>query len=121
MQGHQTSRTTAKGKPAPPPPPSRIEAKVIPIRPQHRMLYFSLDQLVGFEGVKILSGLIQEWHTTPATEADGQKRQIKHLATKANLCPQTVSRIMNRETMSPRMLTCIMLFKALGFSAVRFE
>jgi hypothetical protein len=28
---------------------------------------------------------------------------------------------MSRETRSPRMLTCIMLFKALGFTAVRFE
>lgn len=118
METRQTSGT-AKAKAPPPPPPT---AKVVPIRPGHRkMLYFSLDQLVGFEGVKILSGLIQEWHTTPATEADGQKRQIKHLAMKANLTPTTVSRIMNRETMSPRMLTCIMLFKALGFSAVRFE
>jgi hypothetical protein len=96
-------------------------AKIIPIRQQHRMLHLQLDQLVGFEGVKILSGLIQEWHTTPEAKAAGEKRQIKQLAMKANLTPTTVSRIMNRETMSPRMLTCIMLFKALGFSAVRFE
>jgi hypothetical protein len=94
--------------------------KVIPIRPHHRkMLHFSLDQLVGFEGVKILSGLIQEWLLQ--RDAEGKRRQLKDLAQKASLYPQTVSKIMNRETMSPRMLTCIMLFKALGFSAVRFE
>jgi len=91
-----------------------MATNVIPIKGR-RPLVLSLDQLVGFEGVKILSGLIQEWNIT------GEKRQLKELAQKANLHPTTVSKIMNRETMSPRMLTCIMLFKALGFSAVRFD
>ena len=44
-----------------------------------------------------------------------------HLATAAQLTPRTVAKIMTRETRSPRMLTCIMLFKALGFRAVRLE
>lgn len=116
METHQTG--TAKRSAAPPPG----MPKVVPIRPHHhKALQLSLDQLVGFEGVKILAGLIQEWLLQPAAKINGEKRQIKHLAALANLCPQTVSRIMNRETMSPRMLTCIMLFKALGFTAVRFE
>lgn len=97
-----------------------MTAKIIPIGRHHRHgLHLSLDQLVGFEGVKILAGLIQDWLLTPVK--DGPKRQLKQLAQKANLGTVTVSRIMNRETMSPRMLTCIMLFKALGFTAVRFE
>lgn len=91
-----------------------VKARVIPIRAQ-RVLSLSLDQLVGFEGVKLLAGLIQEWLSP------GSGRKIKDLAAKANLTPPTVSRIMNRETKSPRMLTCIMLFKALGFTAVRIE
>lgn len=116
----QTARSTKTSAAAPPPTANVIP---IPIRPpQHRrMLHLSLDQLVGFEGVKILAGLIQEWLIQPAAKINGEKRHIKHLAALANLTPTTVSRIMNRETMSPRMLTCIMLFKALGFSAVRFE
>lgn len=97
-------------------------ANVIPIRPHRKkMLQLQLDQLVGFEGVKILAGLIQEWHTTPEAKEAGKRHQISYLARKANLTPTTVSRIMNRETKQPRMLTCIMLFKALGFSAVRFD
>ena len=91
-----------------------MATNVIPIKGR-RPLVLALDQLVGFEGVKILSGLIQEWNV------GGDKRTIKELAAKANLTPTTVSRIMNRDTKSPRMLTCIMLFKALGFSAVRFD
>jgi len=91
-----------------------MAAKIIPIKGR-KPLILSLDQLVGFEGVNILAKLIQEWNIT------GEKRQIKELAQKANLHPTTVSKIMNRETKSPRMLTCIMLFKALGFSAVRFD
>ena len=91
-----------------------MAAKVIPL-PSRRVLSLSLDELVGFEGVKILARLIQEWII------GDKKRAIKELAKRANLTPQTVSRIMNRETKSPRMLTCIMLFKALGFRAVRLE
>jgi len=87
---------------------------VVPFKPRRTALSLQLDQLVGFEGVKILSGLIQEWHV-------GTGGKIKELAQKANLTPTTVSRIMHYETKSPRMLTCIMLFKALGFSAVRLE
>lgn len=99
-----------------------MTAKVIPIGRHHRHgLHLSLDQLVGFEGVKILASLIQEWHISPEAKQAGDKHRIGLLARKANLCPQTVSRIMSRETKSPRMLTCIMLFKALGFTAVRFE
>lgn len=92
-----------------------MSAKIVPIRAGRKTLVLSLDQLVGFEGVKILSGLIQEWFTSD------KQRRIKDLAQKANLTPTTVSRIMHYETKSPRMLTCIMLFKALGFSAVRFD
>lgn len=108
------------------PPPPLPSAKVIPIPTtraplDRKMLHLSLDQLVGFEGVKILANLIQEWLLQPAAKINGEKRKIKHLAAAANLYPQTVSKIMNRETMSPRMMTCIMLFKALGFTAVRFE
>lgn len=79
-------------------------------------LYVSLDQLVGFEGVKLLSKLIRDWHLR-----DTQHNTIKSLAIKANLTPTTVSRLMDHTTKSPRMLTCIMIFKALGFVAVRFE
>ena len=86
-----------------------------------RALSLSLDQLVGFEGVKILARLIQEWHLSAEAKEAGVRHRLGVLARKANLCPATVSRIMNRETKQPRMLTCIMLFKALGFSAVRFE
>lgn len=97
-------------------------ADVVPLRTSHRkMLHLQLDQLVGYEGVKILAGLIQEWHLSPSAVALGKRHQLSHLARKANLTPTTVSKIMNRETRQPRMLTCIMLFKALGFSAVRFE
>jgi hypothetical protein len=92
-----------------------MKAKVIRFAPRRTALSLQLDQLVGFEGVKILSGLIHEWHL------QNKENRIKNLAQKANLTPTTVSRIMNRDTKSPRMLTCIMLFKALGFSAVRFE
>jgi hypothetical protein len=91
-----------------------MNAKVIPITAT-RGLHVSLDELVGFEGVKLLAKLIQQWH-----RAD-KSRKLKDLARLANLTPTTVSRIMSRETRSPRMLTCIMLFKALGFTAVRFE
>jgi transcriptional regulator with XRE-family HTH domain len=93
-----------------------MKAKIIRFAPRRTALSLQLDQLVGFEGVKILSGLIHEWHLKEPFE-----NTIKKLAQKANLTPTTVSRIMNRDTKSPRMLTCIMLFKALGFSAVRFE
>ncbi len=79
-----------------------------------RVLHLQLDQLVGFEGVKILAKLIQQWHMV-------EKQQIAVLAQKAGLQPRTVSRIMSRETKAPRMLTCILLFKALGFSAMRLE
>lgn len=93
------------------------DRKVVPLRPHGRkFLQLSLDELVGFEGVKTLARLIQEWHTAP-----GKQRLIKDLARKADLLPRTVSRIMSRDTKAPRMLTCIMIFKALGFSAVRFE
>ena len=89
-----------------------MTASVIPIR-KRRQLSLSLDQLVGFEGVKILATLLQDEVVRGV--------QMKNIAQKANLTRPTVSRIMNRETMSPRMLTCIMLFKALGFTAVRFD
>jgi hypothetical protein len=79
-----------------------------------RGLHVSLDELVGFEGVKLLAKLIQQ-------HVRQQHSTVKDLARAANLTPTTVSRIMSRETRSPRMLTCIMLFKALGFTAVRFE
>jgi transcriptional regulator with XRE-family HTH domain len=79
-----------------------------------RGLHVSLDELVGFEGVKLLAKLIQQ-------HVRKQHSTVKDLARAANLTPTTVSRIMSRETRSPRMLTCIMLFKALGFTAVRFE
>jgi hypothetical protein len=99
---------------------------IVPITKHgRRMLNLSLDQLIGFEGVKILAGLIQEWHLTPEALRVGRgethRGQLKYLAAKANLTPRTVSKIMHRETRAPQMLTCIMLFKALGFSAVRFE
>jgi hypothetical protein len=97
-----------------------IDTKVVPLNTR-RMLHLPLDQLVGFEGVKVLAGLIQQWHTTREAEEAGHRHQLRYLARKANLTPRTVSRIMNRETRAPQMLTCIMLFKALGFSAVRFE
>jgi hypothetical protein len=93
------------------------ENKLVPFTGR-RMLHLSLDQLVGFEGVKILAELIRQWHLTREAE---KGHELRYLARKANLTPRTVSRIMNRETRAPRMLTCIMLFKALGFSAVRFE
>ena len=89
-----------------------MTASVIPIR-KRKHLSLSLDQLVGFEGVKILATLLQDEVVRGV--------QMKNIAQKANLTRPTVSRIMNRETMSPRMLTCIMLFKALGFTAVRFD
>ena len=76
-------------------------------------LSLSLDQLVGFEGVKILAKLLQEEVRRGVL--------LKDIARKANLTRPTVSRIMNRDTKSPRMLTCIMLFKAVGFTAVRFD
>lgn len=88
-------------------------AKVVNIQAQ-RAVQIPLDQLAGFEGVKLLSDMIQKWH-----RQSGGK--VQDLARKANLTPTTVSRIMSRETKSPRMLTCIMLFKALGFSAIRLE
>ena len=92
-----------------------MKSKVIQFVPKRKMLTFQLDQLVGFEAVKILSDLIREWHL------QNPSNQIRILAQKANLTPTTVSRILHYETKSPRMLTCIMLFKALGFSAVRIE
>jgi hypothetical protein len=88
---------------------------VIQFKPRRKSLRLQLDQLVGFEGVKILSELIREWHL------QNTDNKIKLLAQKANLTPTTVSRILHYETKSPRMLTCIMLFKALGFTAVRLE
>lgn len=89
---------------------------------QNGYMRVSLDQLVGFEGVKLLAKLIQEHHTGgKGGRHRVDRHSIKELAKRANLTPVTVSRIMNRETKSPRMLTCIMLFKALGFTAVRFE
>lgn len=96
-------------------------SNIIPIRQGNRRgLSLSLDQLVGYEGVKTLAGLIQDWLLTP--DRDGKRtRRVKDLAIKAGLYPNTVSRIMNRETRSPHMMTCILIFKALGFSAVRFD
>lgn len=91
-----------------------MSAKVIPwTRP--RVLTLQLDQLAGFEGVKLLAGLIQDW-----VKSDPKSR-LKELARLAQLHPTTVSRIMYRQTMSPRLLTCIMIFKALGFKAMRIE
>jgi hypothetical protein len=89
-----------------------MTAKVVSIGGQ-RGLQLSLDQLVGFEGVKVLAKLIQKEVVRGVL--------LKTIAQRANLTTRTVSKIMNRETMSPRMLTCIMIFKALGFTAVKFE
>lgn len=89
-----------------------MSAKVVPM-PRARHLVLSLDDLVGFEGVKTLAKLLQEEIRRGVL--------LKDISHKANLLPKTVSRIMTRETMAPRMLTCIMIFKALGFSAVRFD
>lgn len=99
---------------------------IVSLRPHGpRTLQLQLDQLVGFEGVKILAGLIQEWHLSPEARGAGHgpshRGQLSFLARKAGLHPTTVSKIMNRETRAPQMMTCILLFKALGFSAVRFE
>ncbi len=91
------------------------KSNLIPLRiPRQGGLVLQLDQLVGFEGVKILAQLLKRYNLE-------HKVTIKDIAYKANLLPVTVSRIMNRETKAPRMLTCIMLFKALDFKAVRFE
>jgi hypothetical protein len=79
-------------------------------------LVVSLDDLIGYKGVKLLARLIQKWVLT-----DKKHNTYKLLAAKANLHPKTVVRIMERVTVSPRLTTVIMLFKALGFSAVRFE
>lgn len=92
--------------------------KVIPINaavaaPQ-MPLSMALDELVGYRGVLLLSRLLREHHKR-------NRVSVKEIAAKANLTPQTVSRIMSRDTKSPRMLTCIMLFKAIGFVAVQFE
>ena len=92
-----------------------MKSKVLYFKPIRSSLSLQLDQLVGFEGVKVLSELIREWHLS------NPDNKIKLLAQKANLTPTTVSRILHYETKSPRMLTCIMLFKALGFTAVRLE
>ena len=90
-----------------------MTARIVTL-PARRALSLSLDDLVGFEGVKLLAKLIQQW-------IDRGRRKLKDLATAAQLTPRTVAKIMTRETRSPRMLTCIMLFKALGFRAVRLE
>jgi hypothetical protein len=92
-------------------------AQIIPFPNQQKpFLLVDLDDLVGFHGVKLLARQIQSW-----MKANKKEHTFKVLAQRSQLTPKTVSRIMNRETMAPRMLTCIMLFKAIGFKAARFE
>jgi len=93
-----------------------MSAQIIPIVKGRRALVLQLDQLAGYEGVKILSGLIREYLMDPSHNGT-----FKNLARKANLTPTTVSNIASGHTKAPRMNTCIMMFKALGFSAVRLD
>lgn len=75
----------------------------------------SLDELDSYKGVKLLSSLLTEHLRSHKGET------IKGLVKRAGLTPRTVSRIISRDTMSPRLLTVILLFKALGFVAMRLE
>lgn len=88
-------------------------SKVVPLH-RGRFSRVHLDQLTGPEAVALLSREIDEWllheHAT-----------IKDLAKRAGLGRATVSRIWYRETSYPRLLTCILLFKALGYVAMRLE
>lgn len=94
-----------------------MSAKVIPLNGGHSAprLLLDIDDLDGYRGVKIVAGLIQQWQL-----AD-KSRRLSHLARRANLTVGTISRIRDRETLSPRLHTILMILKALGFSVVRFE
>lgn len=80
-----------------------------------RALWVHLDQLQGPDAVRILSIEIDKWLREEKT------RTIKDLSKKSGLGRRTVSKIWYRETRYPQFLTCIMLFKALGFVAMRLE
>ena len=88
------------------------KSNIVPLRPV-KELVLSLDQLTGFDGVKTLAKLLQQEIRSGVL--------LKDIARKANLQRNTVAKIISRDTKAPRMLTCIMLFKALGFKAVRLD
>lgn len=75
----------------------------------------SLDELASFRGIKLVAKLIRQW------ERANKGNTYRHIARKAGLCDTTVARIASEETKAPRLLTILMIMKALGFSAVRFE
>lgn len=85
------------------------------LRHARQPLSIQLDRLDGPEGVRLLSVEIHNWLKEDKT------RTLKLLAKRANLGIKTVSKIWYKETTSPRFLTCILLFKALGFVAVKLE
>lgn len=78
-------------------------------------LWIQLDQLQGPDAVGILSQEINRWLK------EDKHRTIKDLSKKSGLGAKTVSRIWYRETRYPQFITCILLFKALGFVAIRLE
>lgn len=79
-------------------------------------LVIQLDEMDGPKAVAIISREIVLW-----MHDDPKSNTIKSLAKRANLTPTTVSKILHRETFFPRMLTCILLLKSLGFAAMKLE
>lgn len=74
-----------------------------------------LDELTGPRAVSLLSTLINEWLNA------NKAHTLKSFAKKTSLSTKTVSRIWYKETQSPRFETTIILFKTLGFQAIRLQ
>lgn len=74
-----------------------------------------LVRLDGHEGVRILSQEISRWfEKNPGA-------RLKDLAERAGLSRATVSKIHARETQQPRLTTVVLLLRAFGFVAARFD
>lgn len=79
------------------------------------MRILQLDQLSGPHATAFMCEEIDAWLKASS------ERTIKALAKKAGLANATVSRLWYRETQYPRLLTIVLLLKALGYAAIRFE
>jgi len=90
------------------------ESNVVPLRSVSPIV-MQLDQLDSYAAVGKVARLLREW------ERRSRANTYKDLARRAGLTPTTVARIASRDTRAPRLYTILMIMKALGFAAVRFE
>lgn len=90
-------------------------AEIVQLAPNVKAFAVALDQLDSYQGVKLVAKLMRQW------ERSQKENTFKLLAARATLTPTTVQRLASETTKSPRLHTVLMIMKALGFVAVRFE